>query len=319
MALRSIHVMQGIVADMEAVCPDARIVQLHQPDQHRRRRRSRDHTDIPLVSLCEGPDHRSRASSPAPPTSTRTGSTRSWSGSTMARGACATRTTAQDADAAVARGATRASATTRTASPRRGACCALATVMDSIPADYFQYYYFKDEVLAELQSQADDPRPGHPGAVPGYWQHYREQADSDRPVLDPDRSRGGIHELELAIDVHGRRLQRPQGDAAGQRAEPRRDPRFPRHARGGDARQLRRNGDPAAGVPGLPRQVRGPGRDAGRVPQAAAEAAWSGDARDAVRALPRTRSCARSTTPSAIYDELAAAHRVHLPERLLPA
>ena len=37
--------------------------------------------------------------------------------------------------------------------------------------------------------------------APGYWQHYEEQARLDDPQLDPARSRGGIHELELAIDV----------------------------------------------------------------------------------------------------------------------
>ena len=36
--------------------------------------------------------------------------------------------------------------------------------------------------------------------VPSYWAHYRDQAQSDDPELDPSRSRGGIHELELAID-----------------------------------------------------------------------------------------------------------------------
>lgn len=44
-------------------------------------------------------------------------------------------------------------------------------------------------------------RPGHPRQGTDYWQHYREQAASDAPHLDPQRSRGGIHELELAIDA----------------------------------------------------------------------------------------------------------------------
>src|SRR2546422_6113145 len=38
-------------------------------------------------------------------------------------------------------------------------------------------------------------------SVPDYWAHYREQAARDIPELDPDRSRGGINELELGIDV----------------------------------------------------------------------------------------------------------------------
>ena len=41
----------------------------------------------------------------------------------------------------------------------------LAVAMGAIPADYFQYYYFTDEVLAELPRQADDARRGHPRLV----------------------------------------------------------------------------------------------------------------------------------------------------------
>ncbi len=39
------------------------------------------------------------------------------------------------------------------------------------------------------------------GWSPDYWRHYEEQAKTDDPQLDPGRSRGGINELELAIDV----------------------------------------------------------------------------------------------------------------------
>jgi hypothetical protein len=38
------------------------------------------------------------------------------------------------------------------------------------------------------------------GWVPDHWRHYEEQAGGDDPRLDPGRSRGGIDELELAID-----------------------------------------------------------------------------------------------------------------------
>src|SRR5947199_94308 len=77
----------------------------------------------------------------------------------------------------------------------------LAVMMGSLPADYFQYYYFKDEVLAELQAKTTTRAQDIMAAVPDYWRHYQEQAGCDVPELDPRRSRGGIHELELAIDV----------------------------------------------------------------------------------------------------------------------
>src|SRR5690349_23827745 len=77
----------------------------------------------------------------------------------------------------------------------------LASTMGSLPASYFQYYYFKDEVLAELQAKPTTRSQDIMAHVPDYWTHYRDMAESDVPELDPQRSRGGIHELELAIDV----------------------------------------------------------------------------------------------------------------------
>src|SRR5207253_389692 len=39
-------------------------------------------------------------------------------------------------------------------------------------------------------------------AMPSYWEHYKEQSETkEMSVLDQNRSRGGIHELELAIDA----------------------------------------------------------------------------------------------------------------------
>jgi alpha-galactosidase/6-phospho-beta-glucosidase family protein len=49
--------------------------------------------------------------------------------------------------------------------------------------------------------QTDHLRQDILAKVPDYWAHYEEQAASSQPELDPRRSRGGIHELELAIDV----------------------------------------------------------------------------------------------------------------------
>ena len=73
--------------------------------------------------------------------------------------------------------------------------------MGALPASYFQYYYFKDEVLAELRAKPTTRAQDIMAAAPDYWAHYEEQAAGDAPMLDPRRSRGGIHELELAIDA----------------------------------------------------------------------------------------------------------------------
>ena len=44
------------------------------------------------------------------------------------------------------------------------------------------------EQLAKPTTRAEDILSW----VPGYWEHYAAQAETDDPVLDPDRSRGGI-------------------------------------------------------------------------------------------------------------------------------
>src|SRR5215831_9714815 len=54
MALRSIHVMQGIVADMEAVCPKAWLFNYTNPVNIVSEAVTH-HSAIPTVSLCEGP------------------------------------------------------------------------------------------------------------------------------------------------------------------------------------------------------------------------------------------------------------------------
>lgn len=54
MALRSIHVMQGIITDMQEVCPRARLFNYTNPINLLSEAITH-HSDIPTVSLCEGP------------------------------------------------------------------------------------------------------------------------------------------------------------------------------------------------------------------------------------------------------------------------
>jgi 6-phospho-beta-glucosidase len=49
-----------------------------------------------------------------------------------------------------------------------------------------------------------------------------------------------------------------------------------------------------------------------------AEAAWSGTRKDGIRALASHPLVLSLHLAEALYDELAAAHRKYLPERLLP-
>jgi 6-phospho-beta-glucosidase len=69
--------------------------------------------------------------------------------------------------------------------------------------------------------------------------------------------------------------------------------------------------------PPLPRQVVGLVQMLGEYQALAAEAAWSGSRRDAIRALAANPLCFSLPLAETIYDEMAAAHRDYLPERLL--
>ena len=157
------------------------------------------------------------------------------------------------------------------------------------------------------------------GWAPDYWRHYEEQAETDDPQLDPGRSRGGIHELELAIDVMDAIFNDKDEvhpvNVPNARRRPRRLP-------GGPRRRGPRAAATAAGI--QPLHVGAAARDTSAASsrcsastrRVAAEAAWSGARRDAVRALAANPLVMRLDLAERLYDELAAAHRDLLPDRL---
>src|SRR5438105_4666759 len=198
MALRSIHAMRGIIADMEAVCPRAILINYTNPINIISEAVSH-HTDIPVVSLCEGPIifprglARAADLDPDKVDAVMIGLNHgSWSVRHLYDG--------EDMMPLVREAYERKKDDPAT-SKHRLRQLKLAATMGSIPADYFQYYYFKDEVLTELQAKPTTRSQDIMAGVPAYWRHYREQAAAEVPTLDPNHSRGGIHELELAIDV----------------------------------------------------------------------------------------------------------------------
>lgn len=194
----------------------------------------------------------------------------------------------------------------------------LAVAMGAIPSEYFRYYYFGAEYFREAQAQRRTRAGFLLDALPGYWAHYAEQAEADVPELDPARSRGGIHELELAIDVM----------AAYYNDAPARLPvNLPNtggvlpgfdddtvvevwcDVDGGGAH-------PVAQQP-LPHAVRGITQTLAEFQRLAAEAAWSGSRPDAVRALVAHPFVRNLHVAEELYDELAYANRHFLPERLV--
>lgn len=314
MALRSIHVMQGLIADMEVSCPRARIFNYTNPINLVAQAVTLN-SDIPIVALCEGPIIFSRGIAveagldPDLVDATMIGLNHGcWSVHHQYDG--------QDMIALLADvlERRRAAGAPDTRGLRQ---IELAVMMDSLPADYFQYYYFKDQVLAELRAKPTTRSQDILAAVPDYWAHYREQAAADVPSLDPKRSRGGIHELELAIDVmdafyNDRKEVWPVNvPNRGAIAD------FPDEMVVEVPGFVDRHGIAPLAQGRLPRQVSGLLQMLGEYQMLAAEAAWSGTRRDAIRALASNPLVFSLRTAERIYDEMAAAHRQHLPERLL--
>jgi 6-phospho-beta-glucosidase len=314
MALRSIKVMQQIVADIEEVCPGVWIFNYTNPVNIVSQAITR-HTDAKIVSLCEGPIifprgiARAAGLDPDKVDAVMVGLNHAcWStrhlydgGDMMPLVGAAVERMTNDPDA----------------NQHALRLLRLASTMGSLPADYFQYYYFTDEILDELRAKPTTRSQDIIARVPDYWQHYREQADEDVPALDPNRSRGGIHELELAIDVmdaiyNDRREVLPV-NVVNNGALP---------GLGNDLvvellGYVGSHGITPLASPPLPPQVRGLVEQLGEYQSLAADAAWHGSRRDAIRALVSNPLVRTLDKAERLFVEMAAAHRAYLPDRLL--
>lgn len=314
MALRSVAVMKDIVGEMEAVCPAARLFNYTNPVNIVSQAVSR-HSDARIVSLCEGPIifprmlARAADLDPDRVEAVMIGLNHgSWS--------VRHRYDGEDLMPLV-----------RAAYERKRDCpeesesylfrmLHIAAVMDSIPADYFRYYYFRDEILAEMLGRPTTRSQDIMAGMPDYWAHYREQASRQDPELDPGRSRGGILELELAIDVMDA-IFNDRGEI------------WPVNVRNDGSIQSFAD-DLVVEVPGfvdrrgvtplasgrLPPHVSGLVEMLGEYQSLAADAAWCGTRLDAVRALAANPLVMSLSKAEAIYVEMSAAHRAYLPDRL---
>lgn len=314
MALRTIHVMQGVIDDMESVCPRARLFNYTNPINLVSEAITH-HSDLPTVSLCEGPIifprgiARAARLNPDLVDATMIG---------LNHGCWSVRHLYDSQDMLpLLRAACERMREDPDASRHYLRMLELACTMDSLPADYFQYYYFKEEVLAELHAKPTTRAQDIMAKVPDYWAHYEEQAASDRPELDPRRSRGGIHELELAIDVmdavfNDRKEVWPV-NVPGRGTMP----DFPDDLVVEVPGYVDRHGVQPIAQGYMPRHVVGLVKMLGEYQALAAEAAWSGTRKDAVRALASHPLVFSLDLAETLYDEMAAAHRQYLPERLL--
>ena len=316
MALRSIAVMRDILDDVAAACPGTRIFNYTNPVNIVAQAVA-DHSDVPIVSLCEGPIFYPEEVAKAAgldPSRLDVASVgvnhASW-------------TVRHQYDGEDVRPLIRAAWQRRADDPElvgeQRRLLRLAAAMDALPSAYFQYYYFEREVLAELQAKGTTRAEDILSWVPDYWRHYEEQATRDDPRLDPARSRGGIDELELAIECldavfndTGETLPVNVPNAGSV-------PGFPDSLVVETLGRCDREGIHPLSMPGLPSHLQGLVEALAFYQQAAADAAWSGDAREAVQALSSHPLVRSIDLAEQLYAEMAQAHRAQLPERLVPA
>jgi 6-phospho-beta-glucosidase len=314
MALRTIHVMQAIVEDVERVAPRARIFNYTNPINIVSQAVTK-HSAIPILSFCEGPilfpvefAHFADLD-PAKLDTVMIGLNHGcWTVRHLYDGQDAVALLADTYERLRREGAD---------DPHKMRLLKLAVQMNSIPADYFRYYYFTDEILAELKAKPTTRAQDILARVPDYWQHYREQAASDDPQLDPARSRGGLHELELAIDamdaIYNDRKEILPVNAPNRGALSDFPDDLVVEARG----YFDRNGAALLADGALPRPVVGLVKMLGEYQALAAEAAWCGRRIDGIRALASNPLVMSLEKAEVVYDEMAAALRDYLPERLL--
>lgn len=323
MCLRSVAVMKTILADLDAVAPNSVIFNYTNPVNLVSQAVTRN-SDRPFYSFCEGP-----LIFPATPAvevgldpallqATMVGINHNcWSVEATYDG--------RDFIEVLAEAYEEVKDTpTRNLRARRTVEIALA--LGSIPADYYPFYYFSTDIVREQQRAPRTRAEQLMAEVGDYWAHYREQAESPAPVLDPNKSRGGIHELELAIDAMsayyndtGARLpvNLPNVDSRGARSTERALPGFDDDVVVEVFATVDRNGFHPEPVAPLPHAVRGITQQLAEYQYLAGEAAWNGDRAAAVRALVANPLVRDLPVAAAVYDELAAAHSRYLPERLL--
>ena len=314
MALRAIHVFQTLVAEMERLCPNAWLINYTNPINIISEAITH-HSAIRTISLCEGPIVFPRevvaacGLDPAKLDATMIGLNHAcWSVRHEYDGADVI-PLLRDALERV-----QADPTITLALKRR---VELAAVMGHLPPHYAQYYYYHDELLEELRTAPQTRAETIMAEVPLYRTHYQLQAEASQPFLDPAVSRGGIMELELAVDViaalvNDRNLVYPcnvPNNGAITTFAADRVVEVPC--------LVNRHGATPVVSGAVPAPVVGLVQMLGAYQALTAEAAWSGDRQAAIRALASNPLVFDLRKATAIYDEMAAAHRAFLPERLL--
>ena len=315
MSLRSAQVMRELCASLAAVAPGARIFNYTNPVNIVSQMVA-DNTGIPIVSFCEGPIvfppvvAKAAGLDPAKLHANMAGINHNcWSNEATYEGRDAIEVLRERWEDL--RGTPAGDINGRRA-------LHLAVTMGSVPSDCFNYYYFRDGVLREQQLARQTRSEVIMSSLDRYWAHYTEQPSSPAPRPDPACSRGGIHELELAIEAisalyndTGARL--PFNVPNTETVLPGFDESTVVEVWGTvDAKGFH----PERQRP-LPHSVLGITQQLAEYQILAAKAGWDGTRQDAIRAMAANPLVPSLTIAEALYDEMSAAQAQWLPPRLL--
>lgn len=314
MALRSVAVMKEIVTDIERVAPGAMIVNYTNP-VNLVAQAVTTHSDIPFVALCEGPLYSPAELASAIGLDPDLLDVRSiglnhasWSVHHTYAGEDLL-PLLHEAKARFGKG--------DDLTPRVRRMLNIAVATGHVPSEYAQYYFYTDEILADLTAKPTTRAQDIMAMVPDYWVHYREQAALPHPELDPARSRGGINELELALDVIAA-IANNQARVLPVNVPNRGAiPDLPDEQVVETFAQVDGAGIEPLALGPLPHPVAGLVQSLAEYQMLAGAAAWEGTRRDAIQALLANPLCRDLDKLPVVYDALAGAHRQYLPERLL--
>ncbi len=188
----------------------------------------------------------------------------------------------------------------------------LAKALGLLPNSYARYYYFHDDVLAELRGRPTTRAQDVMARMPALYGDYEAAARQRSP--EPSRERGGGGHGEFAIEVicavagdeRRRLIVNTRNGAAIEGLESQAVVEVPSLVGAGGPVPL------AMGP--LPRQVRGLTMAIHEYEWLAAEAATTGDRHLALQALMAHPFVKRKAAAEAILEEGLAAHRDHLPQ-----
>lgn len=195
-AMRTLPVIRSLLEDMRNLAPDAVLVNYTNPTQIVAEAVTH-FSDIPCISICDQSKDDVRhvlhalGMADADVELVSVGLNHAtWSTHFLIEGEDGVEVMRRHHDAVLARG---------DVSNRVKRQFSLAAAYDRLPNSYMQYYYYREETLAEALALPKTRAEVILEQLPGYYRHFREQAAADEPQLE--HVRGGSIFGDMAVDV----------------------------------------------------------------------------------------------------------------------